>query len=44
LGEFEFDYWKCSEERKLSVNLEMADVAERGGFGEGAGMESASGG
>jgi hypothetical protein len=30
LGEFEFDYWKCSEERKLSVSLEMADVAERG--------------
>jgi hypothetical protein len=30
LGEFEFDYWKCSEERKLSVSWRMADVAERG--------------
>jgi len=31
LGEFEFDYWKCSEERRLSVSLELGgDVAERG--------------
>jgi len=30
LGEFEFDYWKCSEERSLSVSLELGDVAERG--------------
>lgn len=30
MGEFEFDYWKCSEERRLSVSLELGDVAERG--------------
>jgi hypothetical protein len=30
LGEFVFDYWKCSEERRLSVSLESGDAAERG--------------
>lgn len=38
LGEFEFDYWKCSEERRLSVSLELG-MLQKGGFGEGAEME-----